>query len=336
MATIRKLRGRWQAQVRRRGIPPRAKSFDRRTEADRWARDLEAEADRNGWVADTRAAEKTTLGELLTRYANQVTPTKRGAVSEKARINSIVRCPIAHRTLSKLTSSDVATYRDERLKCVASATVVRELSTVSHTIDIATREWGLWLPRNPVKLVRRPAVPRGRTRRLQNDEEQRLLDASDRGRTPLLRPLIILAIETAMRRGELLDLRWEHVDLKLRVAHLPLTKNGDSRDIPLSRRAFQTLEQLRADGVKHERVFPMTGNSVRLAFEHLRVRAGMSDFRFHDLRHEAISRLFETGLNIAEVASISGHREFKMLLRYTHLRAADLVARLDSSRSAIQ
>jgi integrase len=187
-----------------------------------------------------------------------------------------------------------------------------------------------------VKLVRRPAVPRGRTRRLQNDEEQRLLDASDRGRTPLLRPLIILAIETAMRRGELLDLRWEHVDLKLRVAHLPLTKNGDSRDIPLSRRAFQTLEQLRADGVKHERVFPMTGNSVRLAFEHLRVRAGMSDFRFHDLRHEAISRLFETGLNIAEVASISGHREFKMLLRYTHLRAADLVARLDSSRSAIQ
>jgi integrase len=241
-----------------------------------------------------------------------------------------VRCPIAHRTLSKLTSSDVATYRDERLKCVASATVVRELSTVSHTIDIATREWGLWLPRNPAKLVRRPPVPRGRTRRFQNDEEQRLLDACDRGRTPLLRPLIILAVETAMRRGELLDLRWEHVDLKLRVAHLPLTKNGDSRDIPLSRRAVQTLEELRADGIRQERVFPVTGSSVRLAFEHLRVRAGMSDFRFHDLRHEAISRLFEKGLNIAEVGSISGHRELKMLQRYTHLRAADLVARLDS------
>jgi integrase len=336
MSTIRKLRGRWQAQVRRRGIPPRAKSFDKRTEADRWARDLEAEADRNGWVADTRVAEKTTLGELLTRYANQMTPTKRGAVSEKARINSIVRCPIAHRTLSKLTSSDIATYRDERLKCVAPATVVRELSTVSHTIDIATREWGLWLPRNPVKLVRRPPVPRGRTRRLQNDEEQRLLDACDRGRTPLLRSLIILAIETAMRRGELLDLRWEHVDLKLCVAHLPLTKNGDSRDVPLSRRAAQTLRQLRADGVKHERVFPMTGNSVRLAFEHLRVRAEISDFRFHDLRHEAISRLFEKGLNVAEVSSISGHRDFKALKRYTHLRAVDLVARLDSSPSAIQ
>jgi integrase len=336
MATIRKLRGRWQAQVRRRGIPPRARSFDKRAEADRWARDLEAEADRNGWVDDTRAAEKPTLGELLTRYASQVTPTKRGAVSEKARINSIVRCPIAHRILSKLNSSDIAIYRDERLKCVAPATVVRELSTVSHTIDIATREWGIWLPRNPVKLVRRPPVPRGRTRRLQSGEEQRLLDACDRGRTPLLRPLVILAIETAMRRGELLDLRWAHVDVRLCVAHLPLTKNGDSRDIPLSRRAVQTLERLRADGINHERVFAVTGNSVRLAFEHLRVRAGMPDFRFHDLRHEAISRLFEKGFNIAEVATISGHREFKMLQRYTHLRAEDLVARLDPLPPEIQ
>lgn len=328
MATIRKLRGRWQAQVRRRGVPPRAKSFDKRSDAERWARDLEAEADRSGWIADTRAAEKTTLGELLARYANEVTPTKRGAISEKSRINSIVRCPIAHRTLAKLTSSDVATYRDERLKTVAPATIVRELNTISHAIEIATREWGLWVPRNPVKLVRRPPVPRGRTRRLKEGEELRLLDACHRGRTPLLKPLIIFAIETGMRRGELLDLRWEHVDLKLSVAHLPLTKNGDSRDVPLSRRAVQTLQELRAGGVKHERVFPMTGNAVRLAFEHLRARAGLSDFHFHDLRHEAISRLFEKGLNIAEVSAISGHRELKMLQRYTHLRAADLVARL--------
>jgi integrase len=330
MATIRKLRGRWQAQVRRRGIPPRAKSFDKQIEANRWARDLETEADRSGWVADTRAAEKTTLSELLARYAHEVTPTKRGAVSEKARINSIVRCPIAHRTLAKLTSSDVATHRDERLKTLAPATVVRELNTISHAIEIASREWGLWVPRNPIKLVRRPLVPRGRTRRLKEGEEDRLLAACDRGRTPLLKPLIILAIETGMRRGELLGLRWEHVDLKLRVAHLPLTKNGDSRDVPLSRRATETVREFRAGTIMHERVFPMTGNAVRQAFEHLRARAEMLDFHFHDLRHEAISRLFEKGLNIAEVGSISGHRELKMLQRYTHLRAADLVARLDS------
>jgi integrase len=239
-----------------------------------------------------------------------------------------VRCAIAHRTLAKLTSSDVATYRDERLRTVAPATIVRELNTISHAIEIATREWGLWLPRNPVKLVRRPPVPRGRTRRFKQGEEESLLAACDRGRTPLLKPLIIIAIETGMRRGELLDLRWEHVDLKICVAHLPLTKNGDSRDVPLSRRAVETLQVLRAAEARHERVFPITGNAVRLAFEHLRERAGMSDFHFHDLRHEAISRLFEKGLNIAEVSAISGHRELKMLQRYTHLRAADLVARL--------
>jgi integrase len=329
MATIRKLRGRWQAQVRRRGVAPRAKSFDTKADAQRWAQDLEAEANRSGWVADTRLAEKTTLRELLTRYCAEVTPGKRGAVSEASRINSILRCPMSHRTLAKLTSADVATYRDERLKSVAPATVVRELNTVSHAIEIATREWGLWLPRNPVKLVRRPQVPRGRTRRLKAGEEDRLLSACDRGRTPLMKPLIILAIETAMRRGEMLDLQWQHVDLVRCVAHLPLTKNGDSRDIPLSRRAVAILKELKADKSRDaERVFPVTGNSIRLAFEHLRVRAEMNDFHFHDLRHEGISRLFELGLNIAEVSAISGHRELKMLMRYTHLRAVDLVSRL--------
>jgi integrase len=329
MATIRQLRGRWQAMVRRRGVPPRCKSFDKRTDATRWARELEAEADRSGWVADTRLAEKTTLRELLTRYRDQVSPTKRSALTERSRINAILRRPIVHRTLAKLTSADIATYRDERLKDAAPATVVRELNTLSHAIETALREWGLWLPRNPVKMVRRPSVPQGRKRRLENDEEERLLAACDRGRTPLLKQLVILAIETGMRRGELLGLRWQHVHLTKRIVHLPLTKNGESRDVPLSRRATDTLTALS----EHKRpnidlVFPMTGNSVRLAFEHLRVRAKMSYFHFHDLRHEAITRLFERGLNIAEVSAISGHKELRMLQRYTHLRAIDLVSRL--------
>jgi len=173
MATIRQLRGRWQAMVRRRGVPPRCKSFDKRSDATRWARALEAEADRSGWVADTRLAEKTTLGELLTRYRDQVSPTKRSAHTEKARINAMVRRPIAHRTLARLTSADVASYRDERLKDVAPAAVVRELNTISHAIEIALREWELWLPRNPVKMVRRPGVPQGRKRRLEDEEEER-------------------------------------------------------------------------------------------------------------------------------------------------------------------
>jgi integrase len=112
-------------------------------------------------------------------------------------------------------------------------------SGISRTFGYPDVLWTARLPGNPVKLVRRPPVPRGRTRRFQDGEEQRLLDACDCGRTALLRPLIILAIETAMRWGELLDLRWQHIDFKLNVAHLPLTKNGESRDIPLSRQPFR-------------------------------------------------------------------------------------------------
>jgi integrase len=140
--------------------------------------------------------------------------------------------------------------------------------------------------------------------------------------------LIVLAIETAMRRGELVDLLWHNVDLDKRVAHLPTTKNGESRDVPLSQRATATLKALSVDRGDRKRVFPLSGNGVRLAWEHLRVRAGCPDLHFHDLRHEAVSRLFERGLNLVEVAAISGHKELKMLQRYTHLRAADLVSRL--------
>jgi integrase len=332
MATIRKLRGRWQAQVRRRGIPPRAKSFDRKSKAERWARELEAEADRSGWLTDTRAAEKTTLGELLGRYVNQVTPAKRGAIPERARINAIVRRPIALRSLAKLASSDLATYRDERLKSAAPATVVRELSTISHAIEVAASEWGIWLPRNPVSRIRRPALPRGRTRRLLGDEEVRLLAACAESCSPFLKPLLIVAIESAMRRGELLGLLWQDVDFGLRVVHLRQSKNGDCRDVPLSRRAIVALRELNPDANRQGYVFPMTGNSVRSAFGRLVSLTEIQNLRFHDLRHEAISRLFEKGLNPIEVAAISGHRELRMLQRYTHLRAADLAPKLDRSQ----
>src|SRR5262245_66055798 len=119
MATIRQLRGRWQAMVRRRGVPPRCKSFDKRSDATRWARDLEAEADRSGWVADSRLAEKMTLGELLTRYCcAEITPTKRSADTESIRLRALFARDICHRTRAKLTSSDLAAYRDQRLQDV--------------------------------------------------------------------------------------------------------------------------------------------------------------------------------------------------------------------------
>lgn len=326
MATIRKLRGRWQAQVRRKGMAPRAKSFDQKADAERWARSLEAELDRNGSLPDTRVAERTTVAEVLLRYREQVTPKKRGAVSEAARINTLLRGAISHRTLTLLSTADVSGYRDERLKSVSPATVIRELNLLSHALDTAVRDWGIHMPQNPCRLVRRPSAPNGRTRRLVGDEEQRLLAAADQGRVSYIRPLIILAVETGMRRGEVLSLAWDHVDLERRVARLPTTKTGVPREVPLSSRAVAVLTALPRG--EDERVFPYRPNSVRLAWERVVRRAGLHDLHMHDLRHEAVSRLFEKGLNVVEVASISGHKELRMLARYTHLRAVDLVSRL--------
>jgi integrase len=316
--------------VRRKAIAPQCKSFDKRDDAVRWARELEAEADRLGLIADARLAAKMTLGELLSRYRNQISPNKRSAHTEAARIAAMARRAIAQRVLGRLTSADVATYRDERLKEVAPATVVRELNILSHAIDIAAKEWGIPLPRNPVRLVRKPRVPNGRKRRLHEGEEARLLAACELHRPALIRPLVILAIETAMRRGELLNLRWIDVDFETRVAHLRMTKGGESRDVPLSHRATNTLLALLcAKKNTPEFVFNASANTARVAFERARSSAQLADLRFHDLRHEAVSRLFERGLNIAEVSAISGHKELRMLQRYTHLRAADLALRLD-------
>jgi len=327
MATIRRLRGRWQAQVRRKGIPPRAKSFDTKIDAEKWARNLEAELDRCGSLPDTRLAEQMTVRDLFERYLKEITPHKRSASTEVYRLKAMLKRDIAYRTLATLTPQHIASYRDERLAVASPATVIRELNSLGHAIDIARKEWGIHLSENPCRMIRRPKPPRGRDRRLQPGEEERLLEAADTGRNPLMRPLIILALETAMRQGELLGLTWDNVDLERRLAHLPLTKNGDSRDIPLSTRAVAVLQGLKETATS-DQVFNTTKSAVEQAWQHLRERASSPDLRFHDLRHEAVTRLLERSLNIIEVATVSGHKELRMLQRYSHLRAEDLVSRL--------
>ncbi|WHA42960.1 site-specific integrase [Agrobacterium larrymoorei] len=329
MATIRKLRGRWQAQVRRRGMKPRCKSFDTKLEAEKWARDLEAQVDRFGAAPDTKILEITTLGQLLERYQREISPAKRGSVQEIQRIDVLRRHELAYRTMIGLSQQDIASFRDERLQTVAPSTTVRELAILSHVVEVAIRDWGLPLSRNVVKLVRRPVIRNERSRRLTGNEEQRLLDGCDGGKIPHFRTLIILAIETGMRRGELLGLQWADVSHNRRVISLSMTKNGASREVPLSQRAFDTLMDWRSRAeIDQTTVFPMSAGALEQAWRRLLSRSGVTALRFHDLRHEGVSRLFERGLNVIEVSSISGHKEMRMLKRYTHLAADDLVARL--------
>jgi integrase len=299
------------------------KTFDTKSEATRWARLVESEMDHGAYVS-REEAENTSFGEALARYANEITPRKKGARQERDRIAFLKKHALAHRSLASIRGADIAAYRDERLEAGKSPiTVNNELIVISHLFNTARREWGMESLQNPVSNVRKPKLPPGRDRRLAGDEEQRLLEHSEYP----MHELIVLALETGMRQGELMALTWPGVDLKRRIVTLADTKTGEGRSVPLSKRAVKIIESLprRLDG----KLFPEAGaSSISHKFRALCDRAGIEGLRFHDLRHEATSRLFELGLNAMEVAAITGHKTLVMLKRYTHLRAEDLARKL--------
>jgi len=310
-------------------MKPRCKSFDSKTEAEKWARELETQVDKFGAAPDTRILESTTLGALMQRYAEEVSPSKRGATQEIQRLGVLQRHDLAYRTLIGLSQQDIASFRDERLRTVKPATAVRELAILSHVLDVAMRDWGYPLAQNVVKMIRRPTINNARSRRLSASEEQRLLTACDDGRVECFRALVIVAIETGMRRGELLGLRWSDISHNRRVISLALTKNGTSREVPLSTRAYEALMSLHHnDSVDQYMPFGMTISAFDQTWKRVIKRSGIIDLKFHDLRHEAVSRFFELGLNVMEVSTISGHKALSMLKRYTHLSADSLVSRL--------
>jgi integrase len=234
---------------------------------------------------------------------------------------------------ASLKAKHVAEYRDERLATqTAGATVVKDLNSLSHVLDVAIKDWSLPLASNPVKLVRKPKQASGRERRLKADEETRLLEACRRSRCGhVLAPLVILALETGMRLGELLGLEWGRINLDRKIAYLPVTKNGEPRTVPLSGKAVDTLKLIPRN-LKNQRVFWTWSrtDSVENSWKRAVLSAGIFNLRFHDLRHEATSRLFERGLSLPEVAAITGHKTWQMLRRYTHLRAEDLAIKRNS------
>ncbi|MGD9725508.1 MAG: site-specific integrase [Gammaproteobacteria bacterium] len=333
MSTIRKRgNGQWQAQVRRRGFPLQSKTFPTRAAAERWGKLTEVEMTQGTFVSRAEA-ESTTLRELLERYIAEVSPTKKGAASEIVRIKALCRNPLAARFVSTIRGADIARYREERLKRVASATVRRDLGVLSHVFETARKEWGIYVL-NPVRDIKMPANGKARDRRLRADpseakcEKSRLIEACRKARNPYLLPFVELALETAMRRSELLNLQWQFIELTRRTAFLPDTKNGDARTVPLSNAAVETLKSLH-NGEKGKVFECLTPEALKRAFMRATQRAGLDDFHFHDLRHEATTRFFERGLNIMEVASITGHKDLRMLRRYTHLKAEDLAKKLD-------
>ncbi|GAB5503410.1 tyrosine-type recombinase/integrase [Pyruvatibacter sp.] len=323
MATYRERNGRTQAIIRRKLLPPLSKTFSTRTDAEEWALSVERDLEARQSEGDYLPAD--TLGELLVRYRDTVTPRKKGAAPETFRLNGLIRSELGAQPLRRLRADAFAMYRDRRLKSVKPSTVVNELGLVQHALKVAQNDWGWDIPKNPLPNVSRPKFNDARNRRLLPGEEDVLLRACRRSRSWWLEPAVVLALETSMRRGELLSLRRSDLDRKRRVIRLHDTKNGHSRLVALSTTAYDTLIGMRTKG---DRFFPCNVNTFRLAWVRTVKRSGLEDFRFHDLRHEAISRLFEKGLGIADVAMMSGHRDVRMLFRYTHMQAESIVSKL--------
>jgi len=187
-------------------------------------------------------AEQTSFGDIIWRYLQTITPSKRGSKEETIRLTATLRHKITKLSMANLTPQAIADYRDDRLLTCQANTVIRDLAVLSSIINHARREWGIGI-QNPVEMIRKPNMPPGRDRILSKEEEVLLLSElqpKDR-RNPIMLPLVVIAIETAMRRSEILNLRWENVDLLRRVLFLPITKNGHSRYVPLSIRAVETF-----------------------------------------------------------------------------------------------
>jgi integrase len=325
MATISKRASGWFVQIRRKGYEPEYKTLPTKEAAERWARERDSLIDQGGQPVSRKDLRTTTLGDLIRRYVKEVTPSKLSADTERLRLNKMLKAPLCSITLADLSSAPVAAYRDKRALEVKAGTVARELSLLHNVVEVARREWSVGLTSNVVAQVRRLPVKNARDRRLNSGELKRLVEALRSTRNKLIKPAVLLAIETAMRRGELLNLTWDAVDLESRTANIPHTKTGYARTIPLTDQALAILEALpRSDC----RVLPLTAMALRLAWNRVRERAGMPDLRFHDLRHEAISRFAEMSLTTVELSVISGHRDPRMLFRYAHLRPADLARKL--------
>ncbi len=327
MATIRKRAGKYQVQIRRKGSATISKTCASRNEAETWARLMETKADTGDLPVSLRLLDEYTVAHILMKYRDEVTIKKLSANSEFYIINAFLKTSIAALALSNVTAGHFSSYRETRLKTVKAGTVNREFQIIRHAFDVAQSEWNIPIKFNPISKIKKLKVKDSRTRRLSTTEYDLLIKNMKIMRNSFMRPIIDFALETAMRRGEMLAIEWKDINWNKRILHIPITKNGHARTIPLSAYAISVLQQLMA-GHWNDNVFNTTATAVQQSWQRLVKRCGIQDLHFHDLRHEAISRLFEKGLSIAEVALISGHKDFKMLFRYTHLKAEDITHKL--------
>lgn len=297
-------------------------SFGTKAQAAAWA--LQREAELSGSVAHSG-----TVADLLKRYGEEVSPTHRGERWELTRLTRLERDPLARVRLAALSAADIAAWRERRLRAVSGASVRREMNLLGAAFEVARREWE-WLPSNPMRDVKKPPSPPSRRRRITSDEIDRLtiafgLDDGLRAVTAMQRTglAFLLSLETAMRASEIVGIAPDAVNLRARYVTLPKTKNGDRRDVPLSKRAVEILETL--PGLS----FDLQPGTRDVMFRRARTAAEIPNLHFHDARAEAIWRLSKK-LDVLELARMIGHRDPRSLMFYYNASATELATRLDA------
>lgn len=340
MATIQKRKKSWRVQVRRKGKTVTA-TFDTKPEAEAWAITTESKIIEGiapeVIVNEPAMVEAATAADAFKRYGAEVSPNKRGGRWEQIRLKMLARrYPLFERPITSITGPDIADWRDTRLVKVSASTVNRELCLISTVFTQAMKEWRLGLTVNPCSLVTKPRKPRPRTQRVSVAERKQIIEqlgwdgkSEPTTSSQWVAFAFYLALETAMRKGEILSLRWADIDFDGRYAHLDMTKNGDERDVPLSKAAMTLLRIVKKRRPSAPVLPVQTGNFDKL-FRDAKREAGLSHIHFHDTRREAATTMAPKLSNVLELAAITGHKSLSMLQVYYKPKAADLAARLDA------
>lgn len=319
----------YRAKVRLKGLPSQTATFKRKTDAQRWVQKVETEL-REGRHFHLCESRKHVFAELASRYTKEVLGQRPKNVANSQRHINYWSAKLGHLTLAEITPAIIVACRTEllaeqtrRKKLRSPATVVRYLATLSHAFSIALRDWQ-WVTENPVSKISKPREPRGRERFLSEFERERLLTACQHSASPYLHAVVVLAISTGMRRGEIMNLKWSDIDFGRHMILLTETKNGTSRSVPLISLAHERLSELaKVRRIDTSLVFPSKKGDKPIELkrpwdEAIKV-AGLSNFRFHDLRHTAASYLAMNGATTMDIASVLGHKTLAMVRRYSHL-----------------
>lgn len=324
----------YRVKIRLKGQPAESASFERLTDAKKWAASTES-AIKEGRHFKTSEAKRHTMNELIDRYIRDVLPTKPKNVRIQTRQLEWWRAQMGSYALADVSPALIAESRDRLATGITTrgeqrnpATVVRYMAALSVCFTHAVKEWG-WLDDSPMRKVKKPTESRGRVRFLSDDERARLLKACKESSNAYLYPAVVLALATGMRSGEIMGLTWDVVDLNRGRAILHETKNGERRAVAITGHALDVVKEMsKVRRIDTSLLFPSKEITPQKPQKPIDLRApwlaalkkaDIQDFKFHDLRHSAASYLAMNGASLAEIAEVLGHKTLQMVKRYAHL-----------------